>query len=567
VLQRHQALLAPALGGIAADAAIAEELAVHAEDRLAAQRTVAAHAIGVDALDLEIVEGQPRIESRAVRRPAGGVGTDRRPVPARPADHRVAHRPVFLVARGVHHAVLGVGLPVEVRGKLDQAAEALLALAQRLVGGDAFADVARDGGDDPGVARAQHLPARLERQLRAILAAVVAAQARGMRRVGDLAVVRLLQLLARHGQQVPGPHRQQLPARVAGELADGVVAIDEAHGRAVDQHDHVGRVVEREAETLLALLLRALGAPLRGHVARDAEHQPLAARLVAQRHGARLQPGARALEAEHLEFQAALLPEVGNPLDERPEGVAMLRGDQREDAMAAHRVEAVGLDHAQPRGVHLDQIAVAVEELHAFRLGVDDRLQPGLAAPQRAHRVGLHRSEPHQALERPPVELPLVHEVIGAAGDHRLAQAGVVVAGEDDDQRVRPLHRVQRREALRVGQVQVDDQQVVGAAGEVRARLGQRGRDVEPQLETAHAAQVLGDDLRAGPLVLEQQDADSAGQLGGARRQKHAFLPVGGYRAFNSRERLPAPAVRKIPQCRAAASTRRAPPAPGPDNA
>src|SRR5207253_212905 len=55
-----------------------------------------------------------------------------------------------------------------------------------------------------------------------------------------------------------------------------------------------------------------------------------------------------------------------------------------------------------------------------------------------------------------------------------------------------------------------------------RARLGERRSDVEPQLEAAHAAQVLADDLRTGPLVLEQQDADRVRKLGGARRQKHA---------------------------------------------
>src|SRR6185503_15562583 len=38
VLERHQPLLAPAVGGVAADAAVAEELAVRAEYRLAAER-------------------------------------------------------------------------------------------------------------------------------------------------------------------------------------------------------------------------------------------------------------------------------------------------------------------------------------------------------------------------------------------------------------------------------------------------------------------------------------------------------------------------------------------------
>src|SRR6185503_6585838 len=92
VLQRHQALLTPALGGVAADAAIAEEFAAGPEHRLAAERAVAAPAVGVDALDLEIVERLARVEQRAMRRPAGGVGPDRRALPAAQADHRVVAR-------------------------------------------------------------------------------------------------------------------------------------------------------------------------------------------------------------------------------------------------------------------------------------------------------------------------------------------------------------------------------------------------------------------------------------------------------------------------------------------
>src|SRR5204863_1686701 len=112
--------------------------------------------------------------------------------------------------------------------ELDQAAEARLAVAQRLVGGDALADVARDDADDPALARAQHLPARLERQARAVLAAVVAAQARRQRRVGDLPVVGRLELCTADRQQLPGQQRQQLLARVAGKTAHRVVAVDEA---------------------------------------------------------------------------------------------------------------------------------------------------------------------------------------------------------------------------------------------------------------------------------------------------------------------------------------------------
>ena len=38
-------------------------------------------------------------------------------------------------------------------------------------------------------------------------------------------------------------------------------------------------------------------------------------------------------------------------------------------------LERVGLDHVEPGAVHHDQRAVAVQQLHAFRFAVDDRLE------------------------------------------------------------------------------------------------------------------------------------------------------------------------------------------------
>src|SRR5437016_580150 len=82
---------APPLGEFAADAAIAEEFArirtLSAEHRLAAHRQEAHFAVRVDAAHLEIAERLARLQRGAVRGPAGGVGMDRRPVPARFAEH------------------------------------------------------------------------------------------------------------------------------------------------------------------------------------------------------------------------------------------------------------------------------------------------------------------------------------------------------------------------------------------------------------------------------------------------------------------------------------------------
>src|SRR6185369_10878940 len=79
-----------ALGDVAPDAAIAEESAVGGEARLAREREVARHAVGHGAGELEIAERDVALERRAVRRPAGLVGTDGGEIPEGAPDHAVA---------------------------------------------------------------------------------------------------------------------------------------------------------------------------------------------------------------------------------------------------------------------------------------------------------------------------------------------------------------------------------------------------------------------------------------------------------------------------------------------
>src|SRR5207253_1385861 len=134
VLERDEARFAALLGDVAPDAAIAKELARRPEHRLAADREEALLAIGVDAPDLEIAERPSPVEVGAVRRPAGGVGMDRGDFPARLADDRLARRSVFVGVRRASDAVLGVGLPVEIRRQLRQAAKARFALAHHTFG-------------------------------------------------------------------------------------------------------------------------------------------------------------------------------------------------------------------------------------------------------------------------------------------------------------------------------------------------------------------------------------------------------------------------------------------------
>src|SRR4029077_7348208 len=69
---------------------------------------------------------------------------------------------------------LEVPVPDDVVGGAHRHVEALVALAQRFLLGDPLADVARRGDDDPAVPRAHHAAAGLERQSRAVLAAVEA---------------------------------------------------------------------------------------------------------------------------------------------------------------------------------------------------------------------------------------------------------------------------------------------------------------------------------------------------------------------------------------------------------
>src|SRR5262249_45049214 len=143
------------LGDVAADAAVAEEFAVAAQARLAGDDVDLARAARVAARDLEVEERQPRGEALAVRAeragadldPAGladalaegrgraqraGADLDAGDLPEALAEGRRRaeegrHRPA---ARQPGDAVLCVGLPEPVGGKLGQAAEALLARLQ-----------------------------------------------------------------------------------------------------------------------------------------------------------------------------------------------------------------------------------------------------------------------------------------------------------------------------------------------------------------------------------------------------------------------------------------------------
>jgi hypothetical protein len=113
------------LGDVVADAAVAEEGAVRADARLPGDDVDLARAALVGARDLEVEERQPPREALEVRAERAGVDLDARDLPEAPAvglgaAEEQRYRPA---AREPGDAVLGVGLPEPVGGKLGEAAE------------------------------------------------------------------------------------------------------------------------------------------------------------------------------------------------------------------------------------------------------------------------------------------------------------------------------------------------------------------------------------------------------------------------------------------------------------
>src|SRR3989454_7773319 len=126
VLQAQHLLAALLCRDVAAHAAIALEAAAAVEHRLAAQRQPDAVPVARSALHLEIAERLVALELGAVPLPVSLGKVERRPVPALAAEvgARIPTGPFVDVARHEGEPELGVLLPVPVRGKPGQAAEA-----------------------------------------------------------------------------------------------------------------------------------------------------------------------------------------------------------------------------------------------------------------------------------------------------------------------------------------------------------------------------------------------------------------------------------------------------------
>jgi hypothetical protein len=156
-----------ALGDVGGDAAVSRETAGRVEHGLAAGRDVPDGSVGQNPLVFKIAERLARGKHRLVLVPASANGRNSRQLPSAQADRTllVEAPALFMIAAGeLDEPVLRVLRPKPVGGQQAQAAESLLAFPQPRLVRPPLPDVARDGGDQPGVAGAQDMAGRLERQ-------------------------------------------------------------------------------------------------------------------------------------------------------------------------------------------------------------------------------------------------------------------------------------------------------------------------------------------------------------------------------------------------------------------
>ncbi len=124
---------------------------------------------------------------------------------------------------------------------------------------------------------------------------------------------------------------------------------------------------------------------LRCDVARDPQ---LAGRSVRQDDGGGvcLHPPAGALQADDIEFPDQVFAPADAAMVAKP-CVPVFVGDEVEGAGAGDIAPVVGLDHAQPGGIHLQQPSVRRHHLDALRRGLDDEADDLVA-------VGAHAKGP-----------------------------------------------------------------------------------------------------------------------------------------------------------------------------
>ncbi len=209
-----------------------------------------------------------------------------------------------------------------------------------------------------------------------------------------------LELDVVHDALGPEPFDYRLPSRRVdyaecdGRLPEDIVtrAIHELGERVIGvKHHPVGQSADEQGqgigvESLTKAFLRFHQRQLRdsaaGDVAGDAQHRLDLADSVAQGDRVRGEPGALALETDHLELQRARFAGEDAAVQVRERRPILGRHDV-DDGQAAHLVDALGLDHREAGGIHIEQPALLIHQLHAFGFGLDDCPQPSFAFLQR----------------------------------------------------------------------------------------------------------------------------------------------------------------------------------------
>ncbi len=150
----------------------------------------------------------------------------------------------------------------------------------------------------------------------------------------------------------------------------------------IDEGNVGGHCVDEELQRGKGALQLGGRFPPLGDIVRDPEHPDDFALRVSIGHRVRLHPAPRALQPNEGKLAAASLPLHRAPVHFQKCGT-ISGHDEIAHRATAHFVERLGLDHVEPRRIHLQQLAIRRKELHAFRLQRDDQAEVLLALVER----------------------------------------------------------------------------------------------------------------------------------------------------------------------------------------
>ncbi len=356
-----QTLSCRALGDVAAGGLDLDGVTVVVLDREALPRDPPLPLRGLDAHVGSAAVRRQIDRRQQVEKSAAMLGLDERQ--PRPPEQLLARAPDRLAVRVVHERELQrrVEAGDEIVMRLDEAAVAQLARAQRLLGELALGDVLDLRDEVPRLAvhvaderRAEEtpdgvaalVPVALLEMVR--LRATVECRARALDRRRDVVRMRQhLESLLEHLGFVVAHH----VAERAVHLRDPSVSADE--------DDAGGRRVERGPEALLALAQCPRRVHAIGHVAGDAAHAEDRAARTPDRGGERLDP-ARAVRRAHGERQERNARPGGDRPKRRLEvGALGLRDDEVVKAAADDRQDGRA-DEGRHRLVHVRQPAAQI---------------------------------------------------------------------------------------------------------------------------------------------------------------------------------------------------------------